>query len=615
MKSMLAASRTLAVAILATGALLPGCGRSPSSESLLKDEFSGHEFWAPDAADRQDVVEEIFHAIGVNYAALGVKKARLGIDLETQRLEALLAEQRAGTANPDDPVAEARSNLDFYDRLKLAIAAFQDTHFWIDTVNPLPFLDNGLRVAEIDGSMRIVTLYSELMRYDDILDGTTRHTALALGDEVVAIDGKSVDTLVGELTPYIGASSPDFARSQAVRALTSRGFRMPTTAASQYTIRHADGSTETIAIPWYVDYDGNRRPDAERYLASIGLGEASTYPAVQEALAAHDGVPTDAVSLFASTGYRRRQPLKGVALPTVWYKEGAGDRVLSLGSIERDGTTYAVLQILAFNAPILESLDGRTKRPFTDVVGEFVAQAKADHRPLILDLRSNGGGNPMRVTELMSHLLPPGGAIPTTTTSYRITPLIRSIIETYDETSFDLEHYDFDQAAIHFVKKAVSARRPFTAVFADAPTVTPSTVVGGFTEPVVALVTPDCISACDEAAMLLEATGTIPLIGTHANGTGAGSRGTELFKSDPWRDDRQLVQMGVPNELFGRPGAIGEYVFEDEGAMLRLNSENLPVSASIQYAETLPDFLDSGSGWVDQAIATIQRLRSPESSR
>jgi C-terminal processing protease CtpA/Prc len=601
-------SSALAGSAALASLLVSGCGAPrPQDASAVRDEFSGGEFFYYDADDRHEIVEDAFKAIGNDYAGLEVKRARIGLDLATLQREALAAEDAAPAAGDDDPVGQARSNLAFLDRLRGAVAAFQDTHFDFEPTVPTPWIDLGLEIAETEGGFRVIALSESLMRYDDLVAGGSAFSAIALGDEVVAIDGDAPAAAVQALASLQSASSPEFARSEATFSLTYRSYAYPERATQSWTFRKADGTTTTLAMPWYVDAPNPRR-DAARLLAAVGLGDDHGYAHVQAALAAADrGDPAD-IDLAPSIGHSRRDPLAGTTDLAGFKRPGSSKKAFTTGRIERDGKRYGVLQIMTYETATVVRPDGATV-DFLEPIRAFVNELKASGTPLIIDLRFNGGGKPELALGVMAILARAGDRYATTTQAYRVTRRVRQMLETWTEPdAFDPaapDGYDARAAAIHFARLAAQDRQPYTAVFADGRTITADPAVGGYPEAVVALVTPDCISTCDMQAMLFQASGRVTLVGTHANGTGLGREANDLFPADPWQDDFGVVKLSIPNALFGVPGPVGRLAFEDAGAVVAMSSENRAVTATEPYAPTLVDYLQRGAGWVSKATAVL----------
>ena len=151
----------------------------------------------------------------------------------------------------------------------------------------------------------------------------------------------------------------------------------------------------------------------------------------------------------------------------------------------------------------------------------------------------------------------------------------------------------------------MASHKTYTNAFTLTDDVKPNPEVGGYDQEVIALISPNCISACDGMALLLEKAGRAKVIGTTTNGTGAGFIGSAPFDNVQMRDRNQVVSLRIPNRMFGPGGEIGRHVFDEADAYLKYNSENRPVVAPQQYVETLEDFTDKSAGWYRTALEAL----------
>ncbi len=586
--------------------LLVSCGNQNANDSKLLDQFSGSAFFYYDVQDRKTMVENAFNAIQANYAPLDIKKVRLGLDIEAMKLEALLAEQKFEAISDSEPLRQAASNLSFLDRVQTTIAKFQDTHFTFRPVNPRPTLYMGIELVEVNGHLYIVASSDNVMRYNNDRFGTDAFTKIAFGDEVVEIDGVAPGQVVDHLVSFQRASSKDFARMRAVSAITERNYAYPSRSTQTWKIRNASGGEHTVEIPWYVSAS-ERRLDAEHHLASLGFGPESQLEHVKKRLSELDGVEPDTVSIAIETGYWSQDAIKGTSDVKIWRDVDDNSRVVTTSIAEEGGRKIGVLQVFSYSSPNLKNPDSGDKVAFAHPIREFVKKLKADKIPLIIDLRDNGGGDPELAFELTSIIARSGASYAATTQAYKVTRRNRQMVESWNNgTAFDPANFNSDAIAVHYVQKAIQSRTSHTVPFVDRKPIEADSEVGGYDEPIVALIAPGCISSCDVQAMLLKSSGRATLIGSHANGTGAGSSSTNVFKKEVWKDEFQVISLSIPNLLFGLPGPSSDtFAFEDAGALMAMNSENRPVVADVQYVANLNDYLDQSSGWLKEATKII----------
>ncbi len=222
-----------------------------------------------------------------------------------------------------------------------------------------------------------------------------------------------------------------------------------------------------------------------------------------------------------------------------------------------------------------------------------------------------GNGNYPAI--LLGHLAKTGERYPNNTSAFRITRLFRQIVEMADSGQLpNVDEIDGFDVAVDLMREAIKNRKDYTSAFAKGTgSVEPSEEVAGFDLPIVALVTPECISACDGQSMLLKGSGRAKIIGTHSNGTGAGFFADGPY-STKWQDEYSVVTMNVPSYLFGFPGKLDQVVYRDEDAYYNFNSENRPTVADIEYKPSLDDYLNDGIGWFNKAIEVINAQKTSD---
>jgi hypothetical protein len=138
-------------------------------------------------------------------------------------------------------------------------------------------------------------------------------------------------------------------------------------------------------------------------------------------------------------------------------------------------------------------------------------------------------------------------------------------------------------------------------------TVITDPVVKGYSNKIVALVTADCISACDKMSFLLKSSKRATIIGTHSNGTGAGFLSMSADFNTQWSDPLHVLDTQIPNYLFGVPGDDFMTTVFAEGSEEKLCSENHPTVADVPYAPTMKDVVQNNIGWLEKAAEVIER--------
>lgn len=129
--------------------------------------------------------------------------------------------------------------------------------------------------------------------------------------------------------------------------------------------------------------------------------------------------------------------------------------------------------------------------------------------------------------------------------------------------------------------------------------------VKGFNSPIVALVTADCISACDKMSFLLKSSKRAVIVGTHSNGTGAGYLSTDDLNTK-WEDPLRVFSTTIPNYLFGVPGESFDTTVFGDNSSSAMCSENKPTMADVQYSPTMIDVARNNLGWLQKAAQVLE---------
>lgn len=578
----------------------------------VKDVYAGIKFHYLDKEDRLLIVNDFLKTVELEYALLPLKEKRVGLDFKKLKAEAISAEEavESVTATTADRANEeardrlsflqAKGNMDFLDRMQKLVAQFQDTHFGIQEKIARPFVYTGLRLFRIDGKIVVGAMEKKFMAMASKLSGAD-FSRIQLGDEVLAINGQAVENRINELKKYIGASSDEFADSQAIRSLTIRNFAYDSSNSMTIVFKNAG----VFKLPLFANTptDATPRLDALTFFKKFSIPNDTTTI----------GISFDKTtkqwndSGLTFEGYSPRKlhlNLKGL-------NEMAGDDgqpALRTGYYINKGKTYGVLQILTFMTKNVTS--GGSQMSFIDGIRNFVMELKENQIPLILDLRVNGGGNGNLPAQVLSVLAPEGAYYPGGTSAFRITSYMRQIQEPglFQEVVGEDQSFGVTMDELRdMIQKTIDERRTYTPMFAAENIAFDMQKVKGFNNKIVALVTADCISACDKMSFLLKSSGRAVIIGTHTNGTGAGYLSSSELNTK-WEDRLRVLETQVPNYLFGVPGNdINQTVFEDNSAET-MCSENKPTFADVPYASTMLDVARNSAGWLQKAAQVIESM-------
>lgn len=578
----------------------------------LKDVYAGLKFHYYDREDRLLIVNDFLKTVELEYALLPLKAKRIGLDWASVKANAIARETGAESiliaagdrANPAEreriSFLQARANMEFLDRMQALAAEFQDTHFGIQEKIARPFVYTGVRMFRIGGKVVVGSLEKKLMGMASKLSGTD-FSRIRIGDEVLAINGKPVEERVKELKKYVSGSTDEFSDYQAIRALTIRNHNYD--ASNSVTITFKDAGIFKLPLFANNPIDSTPRLDAMTFFAKYGIpSDSSTI-----------GMSFDKSSkqwLDGGMTFEGYSPTK-LHLNLKGLTEMLGDDgapALRSGYFISKGKTYGVLQILTFMTRNVKV--GETSVSFTDGIRAFIAELKENQLPLILDLRVNGGGNGNLPAQVLSVLAEDGAIYPGATSGFRMTSYMRQI----QEPSFYQEVVGEDQSfgltlddMKNIFQKTIDERSEYTPMFAGEVIPYDMQKINGFNNKIVALVTANCISACDKMSFLLKSSGRATIIGTHSNGTGAGFLSSSELNTK-WEDRLRVFETQVPNYLFGIPGKSYETTIFDENSVEDMCSENRPTVADIQYAPTMLDVAKNNVGWLQKAAQVLESL-------
>lgn len=574
----------------------------------VQDVFAGLKFNYLDQEDRLLILNDFLKQVELEYALLPLKAKSVGLDFKKLKEEARLAEVSivdilASKEERKDPerrekiaFLQAQSNLDFLDRMQILVAKFKDTHFSIQEKIARPHIYNGLRLFRIDGKIVVGSMEKRLIGLVSKLSGADL-SAIKIGDEVLEIDGVKVEDKVQEMKKFIGGSSEGFIDNYAVRALTLRNFNYEKKNFIKISFKNAG----TFKLPIFVNSvkDATPRLDAITFFEKYKIPSDST----SIGLTFDKATNTWSDSNMTFSGYSTRL-LQANLTGAVEMLDDAGAPAMRTGYYIAKGKTYAVLQLMTFYTKNLKV--GTVQTPFIEAIRKFIMEVKEQELPLIFDLRVNGGGNGSFPAQVMSLLAPENTIYAGATSGYRMTNYMRGIQEPSNYQQIVAEDVTVGLSLDEFTRvfeETISDRKEYTPMMSFGAIATDQKV-GGFNNKIVALVTPDCISACDKMAFLLRSTKRAVIIGTHTNGTGAGFLSTEDFNTQ-WEDRLKVLSSTIPNYLFGKPGDSVDTLIFGENSVEELCTENKPTVADIQYSSKLIDLAKNNLGWLQKATQVL----------
>lgn len=603
--ALLALASPLPAANASAAAPAPGPAACDAAPAPAPEACGGAGPLCP-AAERARIACELRQAIEARYVFLTTKPftlaaaGRPGFDPRAH-LEACVEGERA--------VAVERDPLRFYDRMRRCVAGFEDGHLLLRVPSGAPqvALGIGLRLAA-DGRVYVASRSPALGQALARAGIEDPGALLAPGTRVLAIDGRPVRAAMDALAALLPGSSAAARAERAVDALTRRDFLHPARATAELTVI-ARGARRTVRLPWWASPGAARGALGRALLARTGIRTADLGEA--GAALVDGGDPSGGVrrtdSIFA--------PDEAATLRT--YTGDGGGPAARLGEVTGPGgRTVCYAQLLSLHTEALSA--GGERRPFTDVLGEFVRGCDARGADLVLDLRQNGGGYLSHSTALARMLLPAGASSPGGALVLRATEFNEGV---YRERApmlggapaVGVRSRSEPERVLESIRGARKAGDDFTPALLEPP-LRPDPAEGGFRGRVVALTSPACMSACERLAGLLRSGGRAVLVGGPTEGAG-GSQQEAKGLAARWTDSRGRLSVSIPNAAMGvQPsGGAGEEASADE-FFAALALENRPVEPHRRYATTRADLVDHGRGWREQAWAALggdRPLRDP----
>jgi hypothetical protein len=524
----------------------------------------------------------------------------------------------------NDKVAAPMSSTDFYDQIRKCLARFKDSHINLRKGMTTNGVLTGVGSAMwIDDKLIITTIRLPLLEKLETLGNLPLGTltgAITVGAEILEIDGRPAQEVAQELEAFVGGSSPGAVKMEAASFLFARGFYYPKKSNIQLKIRLSDNSEQEVTLPWLVSTNSGN-VDSSMELSERGIEKLADIKS-EESLNSRDGFyATNSVMLNRLESHE--------------YLDGDSedaDSAIRTGFATLNGQSVCYLKLLTFNIdegkkpikyPVYEVVDKKAQEfGYVDVVKGFLKSCEAIKAPLVFDLRNNVGGSSRlggeisaafenaetpRVYQHRATFMGPGNL-----------PTLMSYLEDLNptETAFEAELY------FEAYQQGVSAQSPYSAWASQAYL---KDETGLFTGKVLVLISPDCVSACDNTARRFKATGRGVLVGEPTNGTGFGFLSDKTSGGTLFRDPFNLYQVLMPNSAFQTSLLPTAKVFlenaEEIGAVIPFTEipllENHPTLPDIELKLTREDLEGGGFKNYLEKLSEIlfgPTLSSPEDS-
>ena len=585
------------------------CDRNSGSineENLLKHKtkFPGfekeiRESMAISKQDRVNVMCELKAAVLSRYALVEIKKERMGIDAE--KVLELCVKRELNI--------ESGNRLEFIDRGHLCLASFMDTHFTFDSINEPPAIFKGINVQLVEGKAILTGVNLDLISYLEKIENVKLNDYLKIGNEILEIDGVPVLTAANNLKKYIAASNESSRLSWAVSRLFIRNFLYPQNSkqsVSRIKIKSATSSdTIEITLPWFFRDSDKKVLDANLHLKSIGI---PSYNALQlyydEEKKEWAEKPSPSFPQYSD-----RAPLYSSANEQVYLDQKNNIPVLRVSEIlNSKDEAFCYFQLMSFMHFKVNDSE-KKEQILMQVVSNFLNNCEKKQLPLVIDLRSNGGGS-LSLAEFLSNIL-----MKKATKQYagvvRSVPVSNWNLRTFSrESNFEslgagVEHRNRKKLMSELLQ-AKQESKTMTDVALDYEY--NYSRKESFNQDIIALITPNCISACDLFSGVLKSNKRAVLIGTHSNGTGAGFWSMDK-RGETFNDSLGYLELRIPNFLFG-VSTDPSFVSDTYEKAKELLAEHKPVQADVIYQTSLIDVMENKKGWKKKISEVLQKFES-----
>lgn len=490
-------------------------------------------------------------------------------------------------------VAASVGDLEFSDQIRRCVSTLNDAHARVQDRTPRPEVILGFSVVEIGGKIYVSSLNTKWREY------MTRHDAafdqiFYVGAEILEFDGRPARDEVDRIKQFVSAGTVASRRAQALELITRRNFLYPT--AKHVTLK-TDGGV--ISTSWW-SVGPAFHSEGRKALSALGIENFNRIDPLV------DGLGRDRLSWI---GFADRSPLSGGVVSTFLdkgFRPGLRVGVLSSGARQ-----FCYLQLLTFEKfPNWVSEENGTVNRYEKPILDHFAFCKASSLPLVVDLRSNQGGDASRSELLYSFLAEKGAPRPGVYFSGLVTESFSRLVQEYDlGDGFPKSDEATSQEGrrLRAMSDAIAAGASYPRWALDNIFSGPG--VGSFDGRVAILTSPRCVSACELFVDLVRRGRRGLVVGGPTEGTGGR---TLSFRDDErftWLDQRfGSVKISIPNSLYVVSGLLSEQpLYFEFNVLLPFFREGagIPPNAGHEYMTQLEDLATGGAGWLKAAEAAL----------
>lgn len=541
-------------------------------------------------------VSPTFASIGTD-AKLEVLRAIETFVRENYSLRLIKAERGLPSENLFDHcrhfVEASIGDLEFSDQIRRCVATLNDAHARVQDRTPRSEVVLGFSVVEIAAKIYVSSLNTKWREYM-MLQNAGFEQIFYVGAELLEFDGRPVRNELDRLQQYVAASTLLSRRAQALELITRRNFLYPV--AKHLTLKTAGG---VISTSWWSVGPAFHN-EGRKALSALGIENFNRIDPLV------DGPGRDRLSWI---GFTDRSPLSGEAVRTFLdkgFRPGLRVGVLSSGARQ-----FCYLQLLTFEKfPNWVSEENGTVSRYEKPILDHLVFCKTSGLPLVVDLRSNQGGDASRSELLYSFLAEKGAPRPGVYFSGLMTESFARLVQEYDlgdgfPKSDDAASQEGRRLRAVIDAIASGASYPHWAL----DNILSGYGVGAFEGKVAILTSPRCVSACELFVDLVRRGRRGLIVGGPTEGTGGR---TLSFRDDErftWLDQRfGSVKISIPNSLYAISELLPEqpYYFEFD-ALLPFFREGvgIPPNAGHEYMTQFEDLGTGGAGWLKAVEAAL----------
>ena len=532
------------------------------------------------------------------YSAIDLKRKRINLDI-SKHFDQCIENESFIQSNDEF------ENLRFSDRTRLCLAKLQDTHVNLRNTARLPWVTTGIEnIQFISGKYYITQVLPHIISYS--IDKKYSKELLKIvkpGTEILEINGEKVSDYYEKVAAHISESYSSSLSYRAPSYMLDRNFFYPATNTVKLVLR-TKSSIETVTLPWFSYRNENLV--ARSYLQKIGVPDLK--PLYRKYKKNKKLWKTQSLK---GEGYTDTPPLFKSPFTSyqTFYDNEKKKPQLRLAIVTQSGKAACYMQLNTFSNEYWHvGSEIGPKKKFIEPIEKFIKHCSKQQLSLIFDLRKNGGGSSFSATHILSALTPKEKEYGSIFYTARFNQQMASINQRHQKTKEPFSNIwsiYTRKNRLAALNEAIKKDSKYIPILSTPP-IKASEKVGGYSQKIVTLVTPNCVSACDNMVSLLKKSGRSIIIGSHTNGTGAGFS-TYGDPAPKWVDPFGLISIKIPNSLFGVLPQPTKEIMLDFEENKKYISENQPTfaDAGYEYSTTLEDITNNGSGWAKKAFQAL----------